>query len=90
MLSGTEKDARMRMDDSSVEGGGRGREKVVAKIDDSKPESRRDTGFGLRPAAIARPFAAVITATVEIASQRQAEGVTVATSSSTRFRYCML
>jgi hypothetical protein len=30
-LSGREGDAKMRMDDSSVEGGGRGREKVVAQ-----------------------------------------------------------
>ncbi|MCI01321.1 hypothetical protein A2U01_0022346 [Trifolium medium] len=45
MLSGTEEDARMTMDDSSVKGGGQGREKVVAKVDESKPESGFDLGL---------------------------------------------
>ncbi|GAU34229.1 hypothetical protein TSUD_210110 [Trifolium subterraneum] len=39
MLSGTEEDARMRMDDSSMEGGRQGRDKVMAKVDESKPAS---------------------------------------------------
>jgi hypothetical protein len=38
-LSGREGDAKMRMDDSSVEGGGRGRESGGSKVDESKPES---------------------------------------------------
>jgi hypothetical protein len=50
MLGGTEEDARMRMDDLSVERGGRGRgrEKVVVKVDESRPGVVAD---GLRAAA---------------------------------------
>jgi len=36
-MLGTEEDARMRMDDLSVERGRRGREKVVVKVDESRP-----------------------------------------------------
>jgi len=47
-MLGKEEDARMRMDDLSVERGGRGREKVVVKVDESRPGVVAD---GLRAAA---------------------------------------
>lgn len=49
MVSGTEEEyARRRMDDLSVEGGRRGREKLVVKVDESRPGVVSD---GLRAAA---------------------------------------
>lgn len=51
ILRGSEEDARMRMDDLTIAGGGRGRERVVVEVDESRPGVVAD---GLREAAEVR------------------------------------